>query len=291
LDTGKGINILMNNPGSLENYLVVSDPLPVIKPGVPLILLPTTAGTGSEVSTAGVYTNAAGVKRGAYISGTFAVVDPELAVSLPASVTAGCGMDAFAHAAENLVSIFESEFDKMLDFDAIKRIMKWLPVTVQDGKDIEARSQMGFAASMAILGGCSTGLNINHACAHTLGAAFHLPHGDLCGICLPETTRRNAKVAPQKVRTLGEAMGIHISPQASPVEIGETVAQAITDFLRKVGVKSLKAHGIKRDDIVNRGSELSKTMAGDPCMVTAPTKDLPSESYDDIWVKFYDDYQ
>jgi alcohol dehydrogenase class IV len=150
---------------------------------------------------------------------------------------------------------------------------------------------MGLGASLGMIGASQTGCNMNHSCAHTLGTAFHLPHGDVCGICLPETSRRNAKVVPEKVRRLGEAIGANIPPSAPPDEIGETVAATLKDFLRKVGVRSLKAHGVKREDLVNRSSELSKTMVADLCMVTAPTQKLPAESFDDIWAKFYDDYQ
>jgi alcohol dehydrogenase class IV len=291
LDASKAINILMSNPGSIADYISSDTTGFVPKTELPLILLPTTAGTGSEVSNGAVITDNGGVKKATIASGSYAVIDPELAVSLPPHITAGCGMDAFAHAAESLVTILDGNYGKMMAFDTLKRIIKWLPVAVEDGKNLEARAQMGLAAATGCLSCSQNGLNINHSCAHTLGAIFHLPHGDLCGICLPETVRRNAKVVPEKVRILGETIGISIPCYASADVIGETVASVIKDFLHKVGVKSLKAYGIKREDLVSRKSELSKTMSQDVCMVTAPTQKSPVESYDDIWTKFYDDYQ
>jgi alcohol dehydrogenase class IV len=290
LDTAKGINVLVNNSGSINEYfLTAKGPVPY-KPGVPLLLLPTTAGTGSEVSGSGMITSAAGEKRPVPMRATLGVVDPELAVSLPPAVTAGCGLDAFAHAAESMTNTMDNIYANMLATDAIGRITKFLPIAVKDGKNIEARTHMSFSASMAVIGLGLTRANLGHACAHTIGAAFHLPHGDLCGMCLPETTRRNAQFVPEKIRRLGELMGLKISPGASPKEVGDAVASGLYDFLRTLGVKSLKDRGLKREDLVDR-HDLTEIMMRDVCWATAPANKMPAETFEDIWVKFYDDYQ
>jgi alcohol dehydrogenase class IV len=290
IDTAKGINILMTNPGTIEKYLVSGMVAPKTKPGLPLICAPTTAGTGSEASGGAVVTSKSGVKMAVFTGAALGIIDAELAVSLPPNVTAGCGMDAFAHAAESITNLYDSEYGKLMASDTIRRVMKYLPTAVQDGKNIEARSHMGYAASTSIIGGSQTGCNQSHSCAHTLGTTFHLPHGDMCGICLPVITKMNAKVVPEKVRFLGEAMGLTISGGASSEEIGDAVSAALTDFLRKIGIQSLKAHGVRREDLVSR-RDLSDMMMKDLCFGTAPTRDYPIESYDDLWVKFYDNYE
>ncbi|MFN8642276.1 MAG: bifunctional acetaldehyde-CoA/alcohol dehydrogenase [Candidatus Binatia bacterium] len=189
-----------------------------------LIAVPTTSGTGSEVTPFAVITDdERGRKVPLYdhsLTPDVAILDPELVRGLPPSVTADTGLDALTHALEAVVSVFASEYTDALAMQAARLVFEFLPRAVRDGHDLEARTRLHNAACMAGLAFANAFVGVNHALAHSLGARFHLPHGRANAVLLPYVVRYNASlpskfmpfpnvkayVAPEKYAAVAAAM-------------------------------------------------------------------------------------
>jgi alcohol dehydrogenase class IV len=248
MDTAKAVNILLTNPSPITQYLTAGEAKQPV-PGKVLVLLPTTSGTGSEVTPVSVITNTkTGYKGGIshkVCRATLAIVDPVLTRGMPSSITADTGMDAFAHAAESMTSGATNQMSDILGENAVKLICKYLPRAVKDGSDMEARSNLAFSATIAGFAFADALPHYGHAIGHTLGALHHIPHGNACGIALPEVMEYVSDTVPEKVKHVGEAMGLDMSGAKTPVEIGKKVADGIRELNKKIGLKTLKEHNIK----------------------------------------------
>ena len=248
LDTAKGVNLLFNNPGSIVDYFGV----PGLNPGYPLICIPTTAGTGSEVTLFGVLKNSqTGAKGPAVFSAaTLAILDPMMTLTVPPPTTAATGMDAFAHAAEAMTSKTENPKADVLALEAIKLIAKSLPKAVADGGDMAARTDLLLASNFAGIAFGDAMIHLGHAIAHSAGVKFGLAHGLGCALGLPVAMEYAAKVKPNKVKLIGEAIGLSFGAGDSPEVIGNKVSEGIKNMLKTVKVPSLKDVGIARDDFL-----------------------------------------
>lgn len=167
-------------------------------PRIPLIAIPTTSGTGSEVTSFAVITDPEKHVKYPLISDSLlpdeAILDAELVRSVPAQVTADTGMDVFTHALEAFVSINENEFSSALAEKAIQIVGSYLLRTYYDGNDMEARKKMHSASCLAGLAFNSAGLGLNHGMAHALGATFHIPHGRANALLLPHIIQFNSNI-------------------------------------------------------------------------------------------------
>ncbi len=244
LDTAKGINIIVNNPGkTIADYLDPST-LPSRNPGAFLILCPTTAGTGSEMTFASVIHFMDTDRKLSVGDGTafanLAIVDPVLTVDLPKDVTAYTGLDALTHCVGCLTSIYNvNPLSEALARDGIGIILENLPKVVANPSDLEARNMMCYASMTAGMAFIDQICNIDHALSESMGAVAGTPHGIACGAALAPSIRYLCEAAPEKVRKVAVAMGVDVSNQ-SPVEAGETVANALAAFVKSVGCPSMK---------------------------------------------------
>ena len=248
LDTAKGVNLLFNNPEPVTDYFGA----PPQKPGYPYICVPTTAGTGSEVTVFGVLMNSqTGAKGPAVFSpASLAILDPVMTVTAPPSITAATGMDAFAHAAEAMTSKTENPKADVLALDAIKRIAQSLPKAVANGNDMAARADLLLASNFAGIAFGDAMVQFGHAIAHSAGAKFHLAHGVCCALAVPTAMKYSAKVKPNKVKLIGEAIGLSFDAGDSPDVIGDKVADGIWKLLKTVQVPSFKELGVPRDEFL-----------------------------------------
>lgn len=248
LDTAKGVNLLFNNPEPVTQYFGAPPQIP----GFPLICVPTAAGTGSEVTIFGVLTNSqTGAKGPAVFSpASLAILDPVMTITAPPSVTASTGMDAFTHAAESMTSRTENPKADLLAFEAIRLIIKSLPKAFDDGSDIAARSDVLLASNFAGLAFNDAMVQFGHAIAHSMGVQFHTAHGVCCALAIPEAMKYSAKVKPNKVKMIGEAMGLCFGDSDSPGQIGDKVADACISLMKRVKIPSFKDLGISRDDLL-----------------------------------------
>lgn len=292
IDTAKAIDILLANPGKIDDYFGHPFPSPAPNPILPLISIPTTSGTGSEMTFAGVITSRkANAKRSVLASGHVAILDPELTKTAPPSVTAHTGMDAFCHAAENITNIMDNPKSTVLACHAVKTLLKWLPVAVADGNNLEAREQVALASNFAGMAINEGWTSYGHCMAHAMAATVvHAAHGNLCGLAFPTYVRIRVKEAPEKVKVLAEALGLEVAADSTPEELGEAVAERVKKFVREVGLKSLKELGVKREDLVGH-IEHGEAVISDFNYARYDTNPKPAEFWTEKIVAVYDDFE
>ena len=190
-------------------------------------------------------------------------MDPELTAGMPPSLTAATGMDALAHAVEALTSALANPFSDVLAERAVSLICRYLPAAVSSGADMEARTNMSLAATLAGIAFNDALPHLGHAIAHVVGARFHVPHGVGCAIALPEVVEFAAEAVPDKVRVVGRAMGVDMPADLPAKAVGEKVAAAIASLRRQVGIPTFGqlqiseaalleiVPGIMKDDTAN----------------------------------------
>ena len=270
MDTAKGVNVLLTNPAPISQYYAGSGK--AHQPGKILVLIPTTAGTGSEATNISVVSDTQSQSKkgvlGPATLAALAIVDPELLLGLPPKITAATGMDAFAHAVEALTSEGMNPMSDVLAEKAVALITRNLPISVQDGSNLEARTNMMFASLIAGIAFNDTMPHWGHAIAHALGAKFHIPHGIGCAVALPVAVEYVADAVPEKIRQAGLAMGLSLREGMHPAELGSTVAQAIHDLNRRVGIPSLKEYNIDEAAL----EQLAGNVLADDCAMFGPKR-------------------
>lgn len=260
LDTVKGVCVLQTNPGRLADYTGVG----LVKNACPRwFAVPTTSGTGSEVTCLGIFSDLEAqkkymVKDLAKLPAACAFMDPNLVLGLPAKMTAATGMDALSHAIEGYTIPVNNPICDSLNLDAIRRVFKWLPIAVADGKNVEARAEMMLAATLGGLGFANTSLHIGHAFGHALGAALHIPHGVACTLSVPYAMRHAGEVMPiERLRTIAEAMGVNVANKERSYLI-ENCVNAIRALGKQVGIPTIKELGYGDTKYLETGIEFAK---------------------------------
>jgi acetaldehyde dehydrogenase/alcohol dehydrogenase len=259
-----------------------------------LVAIPTTSGTGSEVSPAAVVTQ--GDRKVTLVDYSLvpdmAIVDPHLAMTMPPAVTADTGIDALTHALEAAVSIFASPYTEAFCVQAVRLILEHLPRAFADGSDLEARTAMANAATLAGLAFSNAFVGVNHALAHAVGARFAISHGRANGIFLTHTLRYNAAipskfmpapgysayVAPEKYAQLGWVLG---TGGHGEQERRERFFARIDELLDAVGIpRSLAEVGVARADFETALPDLARAAFEDPSLRTNPRMPLVRELVD-----------
>ncbi len=196
IDVGKAIAALANESAPTSAFL---EGARVRADGLPCVAIPTTSGTGAEVTRNSVICDkAAQVKKSIRSPGILprvAIVDPELTVSLPAHLTAYSGMDALTQAIESLVSIHASPLTKALSLQAVRLLKEAVPAAVENGKDMEARTNAAYGSLLAGMALGNARLGAVHGVAHPLGVRYDIPHGLICAVLLPHVMEMNAPFA------------------------------------------------------------------------------------------------
>lgn len=234
LDVCKGISILAVNGGKILDYVGIDR---VGKKGAPMILMPTTAGTGSEVTRVLVLTdevqNVKTVVFTPFALGNTAIVDPLLTVSMPSHVTADTGLDALVHAIEAYVSMNSTVFSDIFAERAIHLIAANLPLAWSKGSNTDARYHMSLAATLAGLAFGSGGLGAVHALAYPLGTEYHMTHGRTNGIMLPHIMHYNISGNPEKYANIAELMGAD-TEGLSTFEAAELAVETVKGLLESI---------------------------------------------------------
>lgn len=252
-----------------------------------LVCIPTTSGTGSEVTPFAVITDKVEHKKYPLtdysLTPTVAIIDPAFVMNLPRSIAADTGMDVLTHALEAYVSTLASDYTDGLAIQAIKLVFKYLERSYKNGKnDPEAREKMHNASALAGMAFANAFLGMNHSMAHKVGAEFHVPHGRANAILLPFTIRYNGQ-KPQKLSTWPKynfyraderyaEIAAMLGLPASTIEEGvESLAKAVGELGAKVGIKmNFASQGIDRDTWMNAVVKLSYLAYEDQCSPANP---------------------
>jgi len=249
MDTAKAVAIYSGETRSLSE-LFGEDKVAPRK--IPLICMPTTAGTGSEVTNISILLDVqAQIKKGIVSNELLpdvAIVAPELTLSCPAFVTAASGVDALVHAIESYLSNFASEITKSLSIGAISMIVEALPIAYREPNNIAAREKMATASLMAGLAFGNAGVGAVHALAYPLGGRFHLSHGVSNAVMFSHVMRWNHIACPSKFVDIAIALGANHS--ISEPDAGDYVVAKIEALCEAVAIpKQLREFGIKLDDL------------------------------------------
>ena len=209
MDTSKAIGIIIANP-EFEDVRSLEGVAPTKKPCVPIIAVPTTAGTAAEVTINYVITDVERKRKFVCVDPhdmpVIAIVDPDMMSSMPKGLTASTGMDALTHAIEGYTTKAAWEMTDMFHLKAIEIISRSLRDAVDNKK--EGREGMALGQYIAGMGFSNVGLGIAHSMAHTLGAVYDTPHGVACAMMLPIVMEYNADCTGEKYREIARAMGV-----------------------------------------------------------------------------------
>jgi len=210
IDTGKGIAVAATHPGSVWDYMFFQDREPT-EDTLPIVAVPTTSGTGSHTTLYAVITNTEHkVKSGIGNPNIFprcAIVDPTLMISLPARLTACTGFDAFSHAFESYVNVSATPMTDILAMEAIRLIAKHLPAAIEDGEDIEARTNLAWADTLAGVCISNAGTTLPHAMGQPISGHFpQVSHGESLAAIYPAFLRYTCGAAPEKFIAVGEVL-------------------------------------------------------------------------------------
>lgn len=250
MDTAKAAAIMLTNDGKAEDYVGLDK---VELPGAATIMIPTTAGTGAEVTFTAVFTNretkAKGGINSPYLFPNIALLDPELTLTLPPGVTAQTGMDAMTHAVESVSSRSSSIFTEALALTAVRLIGDNLRRAVFHGEDIEARENMLMGSLFAGLALADAGVGAAHALAYPLGGYYRIPHGLANAILIPYVMEFNLPAAERSFALIAKAMGEPVD--GLPVRrAADAAVDAVRTLCEDIGIPlSLSEIGVPGDDI------------------------------------------
>ena len=245
-----------------------------------LITIPTTSGTGAEVTWAIVLTDTEEQRKMGLGNrenvADIAILDPVMAAGMPPQLTADTGLDALTHAVEGYTCAWHTDLTDGLCAGAARLIFRYLPRAVADGSDMEAREKMHNAATCAGLGFGNSMASMAHAMGHVLGAVFHVPHGRAVSIFLPYTIEFAAREAPERFAELAAILGFS---QAGGEEAARALAGCIRDLCHQIGNPTGVAQaGVEREAYETRLDKLVDDAFNDTQMVTA----IRSPSYDEL---------
>lgn len=267
IDAGKCVSALINNPGSAFDYLGVD----LLKnPAVPCICVPTTAGTGAEITDVAMLSDLEkklkmGI-RANQIAPAVALLDPELTVSLPVGPTRDSGLDALTHAIESYISVNSWQATDALTIKAIELIGSNLRTAVHYGKDIKSRENMLYASLIAGMGFHNTKLCLVHAITAPLGGMYNVPHGGSNAIVLPHAMKFLLPGALQKFADIAKALGENVEG-LSLRQAAEKAVSAVEQLSEDVGLPSgLSVYGVEESSFDN----LAETIAGNFMVPLSP---------------------
>ena len=272
MDTAKGLSILLAHGGKGQDYGGV-DKVP--GPGIPIFTLPTTAGTGSEVTNIAIFDDTEkGRKLGIvspYLLARLALVDPTLTYGCPPKVTAASGIDALIHAIECYTGTKANTFSDALALEAMRLIAGNLRTAVKNGSDKEARNRMSEGALMAGIAFGNSGVAAVHALAYPLGSRFHVPHGVANGVLLPYVTECNLSANLPRYAIVAQMLGVK-TQGLSLQKAAEKGVEAIKALAADIGIPlHLRDLGVPREaleELAVATMEVTRLLANNPKKLT-----------------------
>ncbi|MGB9754949.1 MAG: alcohol dehydrogenase [Roseiflexus castenholzii] len=288
IDTAKAIAVLVTNPGSIEQYKGIGK---IGAPGVPVVAIPTTAGTGSEATVYTVITDQkTDVKMligSPYLMPTVAIVDPMLTVSSPQSVTAATGVDALVHAIESYVSVKRQPMTDIFCLSAIRLIAQSIRQAWANGNNIEAREQMMLGAFQAGVAFSNSSVALVHGMSRPIGAHFHIAHGVSNAALLAVVTEFSLIGDPLRYAQIAEAMGEPVQG-LSMMEAADRVVHAIRRLVSDIKIPSLRQLGVERERLIELAPSMADAAIDSGSPANNPRKPTRQEIID-LYIKAYDE--
>ena len=279
IDTSKAIGIIITNP-EFEDVRSLEGVAPTKNPCVPIIAVPTTAGTAAEVTINYVITDVEKKRKFVCVDAhdipVVAVVDPDMMASMPKGLTAATGMDALTHAIEGYITKGAWELSDMFHIKAIEVIARSLRGAVENTP--EGRDGMALGQYIAGMGFSNVGLGVDHSMAHTLSAYYDMPHGKACATLLPAVMAYNAEATGEKYREIARAMGVKGVDEMTQDEYRKAAVDAVAQLAEDVGIVcSLK--GVAKEEDVH---QMSVDAYNDACRPGNP-KDTSIEDIEALY--------
>lgn len=273
IDIAKGVAAFVGHDGPLADLFGVDQ---VKRKGPPLIAIPTTAGTGSEVTNVAIFSDKqAQLKKGIvsdYLLPDVALVSPVMTLTCPRSVTAASGVDALVHAIESYLSVNRSLITDSLALGAIKLIVKALPKAYANPADLLAREHMATASLMAGMAFGNAGVGAVHALAYPLGGRFNIAHGVSNALLLPYVMAWNKMACVERFRDIAQAMGLKVA-HLSDEDAANHAVQAMAELCEAVDIpKGMRSFGVPEDAIpamAEEASKIDRLMRNNPRKLTA----------------------
>lgn len=272
IDTAKAVNMLRFNDGPILKY---ENPTVPRNPSPGLITIPTTSGTGSEVSNAFVLTNLENHTKHLILVmegyAEFAVIDPTLTAGTPPVVTMNTGLDAFAHISEGYLTVTGTLATRLVCERFMEDVIEWLPIAVKDGSNLEAREHMCVAATVG--GWMLSNAYAMHSIAHAIGGGFGIAHGAACAYTNPYLFEFLAPAVPDRVKKIGEILGAKFKGNETPEEIGAITREVHIKFAESLGLKSIEEYDIDE----SKFDEMADAIINDPSTIFFAPKLMTKE--------------
>ncbi len=281
MDTAKAIGIIANNP-EFSDVRSLEGTAPTRNPSVPIIAVPTTAGTAAEVTINYVITDVENRRKFVCVDvhdlPVVAVVDPDMMASMPAGLTAATGMDALTHAIEGYITRAAWEMTDMFHLKAIELIASSLRGAVQNTE--EGREGMALGQYIAGMGFSNVGLGIVHSMAHALGAVYDTPHGVANAILLPVVMEYNAEATGEKYKHIAKAMGVENTERMSMEEYRKAAVEAVRKLSADIGIPADLKEIAREEDV----PFLARSAAADACAPGNP-REVSVEDIENLFRK------
>jgi choline dehydrogenase len=280
LDTAKSIGVVAQHGGSILDYEWGHEPLEQRIP--PLVAIPTTAGTGSEVTLWAVITDHArqikfNIGGTPLIGAHVALIDPELMLGLPPAVTAATGMDALSHAIECYTCDYHQPFNDAVALQAIELVADWLRRAVETGSDLEARTHMAHAATLGGMAYGTESAGAAHAMSQSAGGVHDCPHGALTARVLGPVMEYNAPADPVRHARIAQGLGVDTSG-LSPLDAALAGVEELYRLTDDVGIPTMEELGFSEDEI----PMLARIAFEDP-QTTGNAREVDVVAYEDIY--------
>jgi acetaldehyde dehydrogenase/alcohol dehydrogenase len=290
IDAGKAVWALYENPALVEldwDELLRTLPRCKLRQKARYVAIPTTSGTGSEVSFGAVitsYDEDPPVKKlfvNLQLTPDMAIVDAELASTMPPSTTADTGFDALVHAVEGYTVTQTTEMVDSMAIAAIRNIMQWLPEAVADGSNVVAREKMHLAATMAMVACNNSGGGLNHDIAHQLGSFFHITHGRANAVVHCHFLAWLYGYKPERLATLARELGMEVKDTRDGAQ---KLIAAMGDLRKRVGLPgSIKEMGIDEGVFMSKLEQLVEYTLASGLSPQRPSVDEVKELYLNVW--------
>lgn len=258
MDTTAVVNMMLNNPPPVSQYYIRNGGLPK-NAGYPYIQIPTTSGTGAESTMASVvYDRELDLKCPLFnkicLLATAAIIDPELALTMPRDLTASTGYDAFSHAFESFTTNWEtmSPASDAMNKEAMRLLVEYLPLAVDNLDNIDYREKVAYGAVLAGIGTGNAKAQKGHCFGHAIGSRTHgVPHGVTIAAALPHVAEHSSPYRYDRCKFVAEVFGIEVPEGMSGEALGKVLHDALRAFEKRVGVPGLKQYGVTRAQIMS----------------------------------------